>query len=278
MSITYARAAALSSASTARSRTWSRWARVVLTGAVALAGLVAGAGGAMPTASAAVTRTVGLADPVTDRVPAVSYAATCYASRAATTGAACQRLLVLDINAARAREGVRPLVLPRGYAQLPAPVQVFALTNLERVGRGLAPLVGLNATLSARARLGALAGRDPSIAAWDIGALVGQSWTSNQVSDANALEADWLWMYTDGWAGKTTTNADCTSARSTGCWGHRHNILATHTGSPVLVSGTAAVATGVFSSYAQLVLAGTGHAPKLTYTWAQALAAGADRD
>lgn len=46
---------------------------------------------------------------------------------------------------------------------------------------------------------------------------------------------------------------------------------------PVLVTGTAAVSAGAFTSYAQLVLAGTGRTPSLTYTWATALTAGADR-
>lgn len=256
---------------------------MVLTAAVAVAGVVVVGTAAAASASAAVAptgaavRAAGSAGPAAGGRPAVAYASTCYGSRAEAAGAACQRLLVADIDTARAREGVRPLVLPRGYATLPAGIQVFVLTDLERVDRGLAPLVGMNANLTARARLGAAAGGDPSIAAWDLDSESGRIWTANQVADANALEADWLWMYADGWAGGETSNVDCTSAHSSGCWGHRHNILARYPGAPVLVTGTAAVGAGTFTSYAQLVLAGTGRTPPLTYTWATALAAGADR-
>ncbi len=264
-------------------RSWSAHARMVLSAAVAVAGLVvtgtataASASAAGAPASAAV-RTAGSAGPAAGGRPAVAYASTCYASKTAAAGPACQRVLVADINTARAREGVPPLVLPRGYATLPAGIQVFVLTDLERVDRGLAPLVGMNDTLNARARLGAAAGSDPSIATSNLDSESGQIWTANQVADANALEADWLWMYADGWAGADTSNVDCTSARSSGCWGHRHNVLARYPGAPVLVTGTAAVSAGPFTSYAQLVLAGTGRAPSLTYTWARALAAGADR-
>ena len=231
---------------------------------------------AAPTVS--VTRHAGQADPALNDTPVVAYASLCYSSRTAATGAACQRALVTDINAARAREGVRALVLPRGYAQLPAALQVFVVTNLERVDRGLSPIAGTNATLNSRARVGAVAGVDPTIGAWDLGRERGQVWTSVQAAVSNPLEADWLWMYSDGWGGTHTTNSDCTGPRGTGCWGHRHNILNSYSGSTVLVAGTAAATpAGAFVSYAQLVLAGTGSAPTLLYTWKQALAAGADR-
>lgn len=266
----------------------SRRVRVLLSVAVAAAALLSGTPGSAATAAAApAPRTQATstsqarampADPAVDVTAAVSYAKSCYASRVAAAGAACQQALVADINAARALEHVRPLVLPRGYARLTGAQQVFVVTNLERVDRGLAPVSGLSATLDTRARQGAAATADPSIAGWRLGGLNGRTWTSIQATDSNALESDWLWMYQDGWsAAGYTSNVDCTSAHGSGCWGHRHNILATYPGSTVIVAGAAAVSKGPFVSYAELVLAGTGTAPKLHYTWKQALAAGADR-
>jgi hypothetical protein len=218
------------------------------------------------------------ADPATNVAVAVPYTAACYSSHAAATGTACQRALVADIDAGRAREHLRPLVLPRGYAALSAQEQVFVVTNLERVARNLTPLAGLSSTLDARAAQGAAANADPTIAGWNLGSLQGQVWTSVQATVSNPLEADWLWMYSDGWGGtRATTNVDCTGPHSSGCWGHRDNILAGYAGTTTLVAGTAAVSQGAFVSYAELVLGGSGATPALHYTWKQALAAGADR-
>lgn len=209
---------------------------------------------------------------------AVPYAAVCYSSRSGAASTACQRALVADINAGRAKEHLRPLVLPRGYSHLPAAQQVFVVTDLERVARNLTPLAGLSSTLDPRAERGAATGSDPTIAGWNLGTLKGRSWTSVQATVSNALEADWLWLYSDGWGGPHgTTNVDCTGPHASGCWGHRNNILATYSGSATLVAGTAGVSSGPFVSYAELVLAGTGRAPALYYTWKQARTAGADR-
>lgn len=228
-----------------------------------------------PAATATAAHTVGLADPAANRAQVVATDGPCYQT-GAPSSVACQRAWVTDINAARALEHVRPLVLPRGWRTLSPARQVFVLTNLERVDRGLSPVAGINATLSARAVLGAAKGQDPSIAGWQLGPLSGQTWTANQAAVTSPLQADWLWMYTDGWAGGQTSNVDCTSAHSTACWGHRHNVLKNYTGLRVIVAGTAAVAYSGTTSYAELVLAGTGRAPQLGYTWTQALKDGAD--
>lgn len=216
--------------------------------------------------------------PASNRTPVVGFDGLCHTSPAAAAGAACRHALVADIDAARAQEHVRTLTLPRDYARLPARQQVFVLTNLERVDRAMAPVAGINAELNARAQLGADGQTDPSPAGWQLDGLSGLVWTSVQATASNALEADWLWMYSDGWAGAATTNLDCTGPRSTGCWGHRENILRAYPTPSVLVTGTAAAAqTATTVSYAQLVLAGTGRAPRLLYTWRRAVADGADR-
>ncbi len=44
-------------------------------------------------------------------------------------------------------------------------------------------------------------------------------------------------MYADGWSKGGSNNADCTSAKSTGCWGHRQVMLGRYGGSGALVAG-----------------------------------------
>lgn len=245
--------------------------------AVALGGAAALVTAEPADVAAAPAGAVGLSHPASNRRPVVAFAGLCHGSRAAAASATCRQALVADIDAARAREHVRPLSLPRDYVRLPARQQVFVLTNLERVGRGLAPVVGINAELNARAQLGAVGEDDPSPAGWQLEGLAGLVWTSVQATAANPLEADWLWMYSDGWAGAATTNLDCTGPRSAGCWSHRDNILQAYPARSVLVTGAGAAArTPTTASYAQLVLAGTGRAPRLLYTWRRAVADGAD--
>src|SRR5580692_2600503 len=60
-----------------------------------------------------------------------------------------------QINAARAAEGVGPMVLPSGYAQLTGPEQLFVVVNLERVDRGLPPFTAMTDALNSEAAQGA---------------------------------------------------------------------------------------------------------------------------
>ena len=39
------------------------------------------------------------------------------------------------------------------------------------------------------------------------------------------LEADYYWMYDDGYSGSSTTNVGLQRVGSSGCWGHRDIIL-----------------------------------------------------
>ena len=39
------------------------------------------------------------------------------------------------------------------------------------------------------------------------------------------LEADYYWMYDDGYSGSSTSNAACSASTPSGCWGHRDIIL-----------------------------------------------------
>jgi len=154
---------------------------------------------------------------------------------------ACTDLMLKAIDAAQVAEHVRRIVLPRNYYHLSVPEQLFVLTDLERVTRGIPPLVGLVPYLNAFALAGARIGADPvlspvtynsSFGDWQSGPVVianhyqgGTSiWSGNNSTPASAMFG---WMYDDGWGGsrKATSNFVCTSPQASGCWGHRDNIL-----------------------------------------------------
>jgi hypothetical protein len=110
------------------------------------------------------------------------------------------------------------MILPSNFASMTVSVQLMNLANLERVGRGLAPIVGLSAALNRDAQAAAEQNRDPVPSNF-----YGDVSTGNWVAgDDSALEADFEWMYDDG---PGSGNLDCTSSDPSGCWGHRTDIL-----------------------------------------------------
>jgi hypothetical protein len=130
----------------------------------------------------------------------------------------CISSALADINAARAAEGVPPMTLPSNFASMTVPVQLLNLANLERVDRGLAPILGLSAALNQDAQAGAAQDADPMPTHF-----YGNTATSNWAGgEDSTLEADFDWMYDDGLG---SGNLDCTSSDQSGCWGHRHDIL-----------------------------------------------------
>ncbi len=169
-----------------------------------------------------------------------------------------------NIDSCRALEGVGALTLPSNWNTLTPVQQGFVLIDLERVNRGLAPIVGLSRTLNQLASSGASNGTDPSFPA--SGFMSGGAiWAG-----ANSVfAADSMWMYDDGPNG-LDSNSDCPSAGGPGCWGHRDVILWDKTPITPLVAGGGHTGTGQTSSYAYLVLAGYS-ASDLTFTWASEL-------
>jgi hypothetical protein len=146
------------------------------------------------------------------------------------SGSACISSALADINAARAAEGVRAMVLPSNFASMSVPVQLLNLANFERVDRGLTPILGLSASLNADAQAAAAQDRDPVPTHF-----YGNTMTSNWAGgDSSALEADFEWMYDDG---PGSGNLDCTSSDRSGCWGHRHDILWRFSGPTVMGAG-----------------------------------------
>ena len=118
--------------------------------------------------------------------------------------------------------------LPRHFSSLTGPQQLMALSSLERIGRGLQPVVGLAAPLDRDARRGDLAFTDPYPTHFN-----GDAYSANfEYGYSSTLESDFAWMYDDGYG---SFNYDCQHPHASGCWGHRHDILGTGLPSMIVV-------------------------------------------
>jgi hypothetical protein len=189
------------------------------------------------------------------------------------TSASCLAGEVEATDNARAREGLPPIRLPSNFASLTPEEQLLVVTDIERVSRGEQPVVGLSSLVNAYAQQGAATNSDPS---FNFAAIPSSDWWgSNVVSGAlNALDANYTWMYNDGYGGY---NVDCTSPGASGCWGHRDNELTSNYGGTLVMgAGDVAQSTGLQClSELLVVVKNPGDLPPLYYTWADAVAAGA---
>ncbi len=214
----------------------------------------------------------GIPDPPRNVPPSPDYTRTCRGA-GLDNSTACINAVLAAINHARALEGVRPMVLPSGFSSLSVTNQLFVVVNLERVDRGLAPFVGLTAPLNHNAQVGADEADDPPVLG-PAYALDDAEWAGGA---SNGLDADYGWMYDDGY---NSGNLDCPRRTSSGCWGHRKGILDDFGTGADLVAGAA---YDTASDVHQGDVGGTSMAVTLavqseppttfTYTWAQALAA-----
>jgi hypothetical protein len=251
----------------------------------------------------------------------------CYTSTlaAAFTSAACEQDELQAIDNARAKEGVGPMYLPPDYNSLSGVDQLLVVIDLERVDRGLPPFAGTVATLDTVAQGGAHVSGQPagtfedpafpahfsvgpgSVLAYECHATrvqhvscAGSGNPGDSISagsNISALDADYSWMYNDGFGGP---NFDCKTPKTAGCWGHRDNILGHYPTATRFISGPwgSKVATVSRRKAVPVMGAGwlqpngtghlegnwtaifasvTGKTPPLVYTWKQALAAGAGK-
>jgi hypothetical protein len=189
--------------------------------------------------------------------------------------------LLVATNEARADEGVGPMnVNVAALESLPVPEQVFVVENLERTGRGEAPISAMTAQLDSYAQAGADEGRDPThpltLTGGGVAVQGGSIWAGGSLS---SLFVNYLWMYEDGWGGSaaTTTNEDCSPLLPTGCWAHRDIILTAYDpvycvgSTPIVVMGAADSTAVSGGSIAAVFLSTCGPAPTDdVYTWAQA--------
>jgi hypothetical protein len=184
------------------------------------------------------------------------------------------------VNDARAPEGVGSMNLSEsGLAGLPLPEQVFTVVNDERIDRGLPAIDYMTNQLNAYAQGGANSATDPAFPpSLSGGAAItfgGSIWAGGLTS---VLEADYYWMYDDGWGGSSTSNSACSLADLSGCWGHRdimlHQFGNCPTGPPVLSMGAAYSSTGYAGGSIAAILVSSCSPPSdITTTWGQVAAA-----
>ena len=196
------------------------------------------------------------------------------------TGAKCINAGVYYLDKARARLGQQPYKLPANFVQLGPEVQAFILTNLDRTQYGLPAITGMTSALNRDAMgalphdpYGVLGDGDPSSTDPNF-----QQTTSNWAGGfPNIVLAYEAWMYNDGYG---SPNGACTTRTSSGCWGHRHDILwkFVNTGGPYAIGVAAGKDRHGTRGFAMLLGRGTAaYHPKYSYTWSQAVADGAGK-
>jgi hypothetical protein len=236
----------------------------------------------------------------------------CYTANFAPafTSAACEREELEAIDHARAKEGVGPMYLPSDFNSLSGDEQLLVVIDLERVDRGLAPLAGIVASLDGVAQQGTqVQGQpggtfeDPAFAAgFSVGpgtaiayrcqASGSGSYSCNGSGNPgasvaaggqiSALDADYGWMYDDGYGG---SNLDCeTPAYPTSTqfvsssWGSSPSIVSRRPALPVMGAGSLQPnGAGPQGTWTAIFASVSGKTPALVYSWNEALADGADR-
>jgi IPT/TIG domain len=175
-----------------------------------------------------------------------------------TYATVCEEVDLHQVNFARKQEGVAPMVLPNGFSQMPVAEQIWVVSNLERKGRGASVFQSTDVSLNAYAQTGAVNNDDPSFPG-NISS-GGSIWAGGY---SDALEADYGWMYDDGPGGQ---NLDCTASDSSGCWGHRDNILTNYGSNDATGTGYEAGGDDT-TSYAQLFVGGYTSTSTSLYSW-----------
>jgi hypothetical protein len=176
-----------------------------------------------------------------------------------------------SVNAGRSAEGLAPMnVSESAVAALPVDQQVLTVVNEERIDRGLPPIDYITSQLDSVAQAGANGGSDPTFPSNLTGGTPitygGSVWAG---SSSSVLEADYYWMYDDGWGGSTgaTVNAACSPLSPGGCWAHRdillHEYASCPAGPPVLSMGAAQRG----GSIAALFVSSCGAPADVSATW-----------
>ncbi len=213
----------------------------------------------------------GIPDPAHNVAPVPDFTRVCRSG--VDDSAACITAVLAAVNRARAREGVRPMVLPADFANLSLPEQLFVGVNLERVDRGLPAFGGLTTGLDQNAQRGAKEANDPP----DPGPtyeLDDAEWAGGSSS---GLDAVYGRMYDDGF---DSGNLDCVRRGAAGCWGHRKGILDDYGSGSHLAMGAAANMVGDThkgdrggTSMAVTLAVADAPVDTYTYSWAQVVAA-----
>jgi hypothetical protein len=181
-----------------------------------------------------------------------------------------------SIDDARSQEGVGSMdVSESAFGVLPFDQQVLTVVNDERVDRGEPPIDYVTSQLDAYAQSGANAGSDPNFPSTLTGGAPitfgGSIWAGGLSS---VLEADYYWMYDDGYAGSATSNSACSLSDPSGCWGHRdiilHQFASCPSGPAILSMGAAFSPSGYTSgSIAAMVVSTCSPPTDITASWGQ---------
>ena len=207
--------------------------------------------------------TVPPAEPSQNIPPNPNFLADCKGSQYDDSDACLVPTLQAIANA-RSAEGLAPMSLPSDWKSLSPQEQLFVATNLERTIRGLQPTEGMATALDGAAAQGASQNADPSPPPGFPWSQWGSNWAA---AVGNPLEAVYLWMYDDG---EGSSNIDCTPSNTSGCWGHRDNILLPLACQPcVMGTGLDPTAYQGNPSWTEL-LVDTSGSPQMDFTWSQA--------
>ena len=208
-------------------------------------------------------------------------------SSAKDTTACNDLVLSATSNARNLLEKLGPMSFSlSAYEKLTGAEQLFVTANVERVGRGLAPMLELTNSLDSLAQAVAKANTDPDIdriikTKLPGGGRVISAGANFASGYHNPLGSNYGWMYDDGLG---SPNRACTSKNPQACWGHRDNILADSFNMPCgttschLIMGAGYLKGGAgagYSSYTELFIQVGRVVPSLYYSWKQAVAAGA---
>jgi len=216
------------------------------------------------------------ANPSANIAESPNFAAIC--RQDGTGSGPCISAATQAIDGARSLEGLGAMALPSDFGSLAPAEQLFVLIDIERVDRGLPPVVGMVQELDQDAQSAAGSNADPTPASVPPGVAV-MDWASNWAEAAGPLGSDFNWMYDDG---PGSGDIACNAGTPSSCWGHRDNELgfnaaqvASSHGALVMGAAQVTVASdSPWTSDAVLLALATG-SPAYTYTWAQAQAAGA---
>jgi hypothetical protein len=181
-----------------------------------------------------------------------------------------------SIDDARSQEGVGSMNLSEpALGTLPFDQQVLTVVNDERVDRGEQPIEYVTSQLDSYAQGGANSGSDPSFPSTVTGGAPitfgGSIWAGGLTS---VLEADYYWMYDDGYSGSSTSNTACSASNPSGCWGHRdiilHQFAGCPSGPPVLSMGAAFSPSGYQGGSIAAIFVSSCAAPTdVTASWGQ---------
>jgi hypothetical protein len=197
---------------------------------------------------------------------------------------------VRAIDYGRELEGLLPMVLPSNFLSLSPPEQLLVLVDEERVSRGLQPVYGIVPALNSIAESGAADNTDPvappgffSQGPWVV------ETGSNWADDFSTASSVFDWMYDDGlYPQSLDFNLACTPQSTSGCWGHRDNILLPDESGDTLVMGAAFVPestitgssffapVGSFTTISTYVPTSELSSVSFSYTWSEAVADGAN--